>query len=49
MCNKKRFGLGGALRALRFSRRSRNPRRRECRYYWCRYCNSYHLTSQPRG
>lgn len=27
----------------------KNPRRRECRAYYCAECGSYHLTSKGRG
>ena len=24
-----------------------NPKRKECRLYWCQRCKAYHVTSQP--
>jgi hypothetical protein len=32
--------------ALMKAGNSRQPRRRECRYYYCKFCEGYHLTSQ---
>lgn len=27
---------------------SKNKKRKEIRYYYCKYCHGYHLTSQPK-
>jgi hypothetical protein len=48
MCVKKRFDRIGAVEAMYAARASKNPRRRECRYYFCQWCQAYHLTSQLR-
>ena len=26
-----------------------DPKRKETRYYWCKYCLAYHLTSSDKG
>jgi len=48
MC-KKCFDLIGAMWAVAQAKNSRDVRRNEIRYYWCRKCKAYHLTSQPRA
>ena len=51
-CTKKRFTKAGALVALAQAQRAqlqpKHTARSECRYYWCKECEAYHLTSSPK-
>lgn len=50
MCGKKCFDKIGAEFALaKNACRVHAGNRMECRIYFCKECNSWHLTSQPRG
>lgn len=49
MCRKKKFDLIGAKIALSKALNSVNKKRREERYYYCKRCKSYHLTSEGKN
>lgn len=38
-----------ALSRAKKERIKGNKRRKECRYYYCAYCDGYHLTSRPKS
>lgn len=49
-CNKKKFTKFEAMlylanSDLRYKQSKGKTRRKECRYYYCKQCNAYHLTS----
>lgn len=49
-CNKKKFTKFEAMLYLvnsdyRNKRNKGRTKRKECRYYYCKHCNAYHLTS----
>lgn len=50
MCSKRRYSRQGALFAIVRAQRTNKKQRKQApvRSYYCKYCNSYHLTSQPR-
>ena len=41
------ISLAQAERAIKRAQRSHNPRRQECRAYFCAECHGWHLTSNP--
>lgn len=46
-CNKQKYDKKSAISALNHCKKHRNKQyRKECRYYFCDECNSYHLTSE---
>ena len=50
-CTKKKFTKLEAMMyisqaEMQYKQRKGRSRRRECRYYYCKECNAYHLTSQ---
>lgn len=48
MCTKRKYDKIGALFALSQTKKvgNYNPKRNECRTYFCKVCNAYHLTSK---
>lgn len=51
MCNKRKFTKLEAMMfvaqsEMQYKKRKGKSKRRECRYYCCKECNAYHLTSQ---
>ena len=49
-CNKKKFSKFEAMLYLvnsdfKNKKRKGRTKRKECRYYYCKQCNAYHLTS----
>ena len=52
-CNKRKFSKFEAMlylaqASMSYKKRKGRSRRRECRYYYCKECNAYHLTSKER-
>ena len=50
-CDKIKFSKFEAMLVLaqaeiRFKKKKGKGKRRECRYYYCKECNAYHLTSK---
>ena len=50
-CTKKKFTKLEAMMyiaqaEMQYKKRKGRSKRRECRYYYCEECNTYHLTSQ---
>ena len=48
MCSKKCFDKLGAKMALALALKNRKKWRREKRYYYCKICKAWHLTSQDK-
>jgi hypothetical protein len=50
-CGKKCFDKIKAMMVVAFAQSSwqKNPNRNESRYYYCRVCNSYHVTSKKEN
>jgi hypothetical protein len=47
VCRKNKYDLKTARTVLNEAKRNRNKQyRKECRYYLCEKCCSYHLTSE---
>ena len=47
MCNKQKYSLKEAKTVLNECFRERGKKyRKECRYYFCNKCSSFHLTSE---
>lgn len=49
-CNKRKFSKFEAMLYLvnsefKDKQKKGRTKRKECRYYYCRQCNAYHLTS----
>ena len=52
-CTKRKFSKFEAMlflaqASMNRKRRKGKSRRKECRYYYCKQCNAYHLTSKER-
>lgn len=52
-CNKKKFTKFEAMlylaqASMNYKKRKGRSKRRECRYYYCKQCNAYHLTSKEK-
>lgn len=47
MCGKVVYDKKGAISELNLIKRTRERHRRERRYYYCKSCNGWHLTSKP--
>lgn len=45
-CHKQRFTKKEAEYALKRNKKSSKQYRKEVRYYYCRPCNAWHLTSK---
>lgn len=45
MCHKVTLSERQAEAAIDKAKRSKNPNRKECRYYYCKHCKGWHLTS----
>ena len=50
-CNKKKFTKLEAMMyiaqaEMQNKKRKGKSKRRECRYYYCKECNAYHMTSK---
>lgn len=48
MCNKRCFTPHEAEAAIEKARKSRNPNRKEKRFYACAICKCFHLTSHDQ-
>lgn len=48
-CHKVIFTKRQAKAALKENKKNPNQYRKEKRYYYCRECNGWHLTSEVRG
>ena len=50
-CTKRRFNKLEAMifvaqAEMQYKKRKGRSKRRECRYYYCKECNAYHMTSK---
>lgn len=50
-CTKRKFSKFEAMLVLvqaemRYKKKNGKSKRKECRYYYCKQCNAYHLTSK---
>lgn len=45
-CAKRKFSKNKAKQVIIKAQRSRDERRKECRYYFCVQCKAYHVTSK---
>lgn len=50
-CTKRRFNklevmIFVAQAEMQYKKRKGRSKRRECRYYYCKECNAYHMTSK---
>ena len=45
MCHKVTLSERQAEAAIDKAKRSKNPNRKERRYYYCKHCKGWHLTS----
>lgn len=48
MCDKRNFSKQEAEYILKKNKKSSKQYRKECRDYYCEYCNSWHLTSEEK-
>lgn len=48
-CCKKKFSRIDCLLIIARSKISKSKKRKEQNYYFCNYCNSYHLTSRNKN
>lgn len=53
MCKKVKFDEVGAMLALADhlhlnTNKQKKRKRKEIRYYYCKHCKAYHLTSKPK-
>lgn len=48
ICTKVRYDEIGAMIALASAKKAKKGHREERRSYWCKLCDSWHLTKQPR-
>lgn len=46
MCSKEKFDLKSAKTVINHAKNQHKKWRREVRYYFCDYCNCYHVTSK---
>jgi hypothetical protein len=48
VCQKKNFTEFEAMLTIYKAKHSKKIKRQEKRFYWCKKCKAYHLTSQEK-